>query len=180
MDSSQSSPQVISVLGRPVVLAVSNDHRPCAGGNPAIVPKEYTPPRTPVKIYTNETLAQYIHILTRAILDGIPNPHLIILRDEMITKSFWSEDETPAIHIVFTTTVSDIWVVLANKLTVKYGIGSVIFVAYDPTESSRLHFEEVAVWVYATVCDHPASVKNLENMLRGMWDNLPGGCCGKI
>lgn len=173
-----TSEQVISVLGRPVVLAVANEPHPCNVGNPGSVPAEScTQPSVgpiPVKIYTDETLDEPMRTLIMAIRGGVPGAQVHILRDIMIAKSFWSEDETPTMHIIFTSQVSDGMIVLANKLMVKYGVKNVLFVAYDQSESDRFHLEEVAVWVHATLCNHPTSVKNLTNVLCGIWERAHG------
>lgn len=157
MTTKIESSQVINVLGKPVQINLQT------GLAPATVK---------VNVYTDVAPStESINRLLSIIYKIIPDTRIAILRDSLITGELWNDKNNTqnTIHIVFTTIITDPFIILTNKLVNKHGIMNVIFVGYDFQESDKYHLDEMALWTYETFCNHPTSLKNLERVLENMY-----------
>lgn len=125
-----------------------------------------TPQR--VNIYTNTT-PEVVRVITRAVFRKFSQVReLGTYRGEEIHAAVRREITVPTLHIVVCTEVNLEFILLANTLVVKHGIGSVLFVAWDIPESQRLLLEESALWCYTSACEHPTALGNLERSIANM------------
>lgn len=129
-----------------------------------------TPVNVPyrVNIYTNTT-SEIIEIISGVVLRKFPQIRVVgTYRDDKIPTAAREDSIAQALHIVVCSEVSPEFIVLANILVVKHGIGSVLFVAWDVPESQRILLAESALWNYTSACNHSTSLKNLDRSIANM------------